>query len=106
MHAKNGIKTLGVSPDDLFNEMKALGKNGMDYQYKCYRTNKIKSKHARWNFNVGDRHQDPDIEKGKNTLYNFHELPFLNIIRKGFNNLADLTKIESLRDLLAEANVY
>lgn len=86
--------------------MKALGKNGMDKQYKCYRTNKIKSKHARWNFNVGDRHQDPDIKNGKNTLYNFDKLPFLNKIRKELNNLADLTKIDSLHGLLAEANVY
>lgn len=105
LHIPSGVQFIGANPQDTFDEMKALGKDGMDSQF-LHRSGKIKNKLARWNFNVGDRHQDADIQNGKNTLYNFTELPSVHAIRIGLNKIASHNEMDHMKDLLAEANVY
>jgi len=86
-------------------EMRQLGVEGMDREF-LHRSGKVYKKHARWNFNVGDRHQDADIPRGKNTLYNFTEMPVANELRQGINLMAEELGFPHMHDLLAEANVY
>ena len=105
LHVPNGIKFIGCNPNEAFDEMKALGKDGMDSQF-LHRSGKVRNKLARWNFNVGDRHQDADIPNGKNTLYNFTEMPAVNAIRAGINEIGKDRNLPTLHNLLAEANVY
>ena len=103
---KNGINWIGADREKVFNEMRSLGKDGMDTRYYNSRRKMVQNKLARWNFNAGDRHQDADIPNGKNTLYHFDELPELGKIRQGINKMADQLKMPHLNGLLAEANVY
>ena len=105
LHVPCGTHFIGCNPNKAFDEMKALGYSGVDSQF-LHRSGKVRNKLARWNFNVGDRHQDADIPNGKNTLYNFNELPAVNDIRKGINTMAKKTGIQHMMNLLAEANVY
>ena len=103
---KNGINWIGADREKVFDEMRSLGKDGMDTRYYNSRRKMVQNKLARWNFNAGDRHQDADIPNGKNTLYHFDELPELGKIRQGINKMADQLKMPHLNGLLAEANVY
>ena len=102
---KNGIQHMGISSDSLFKEMKQLGVEGMDRAF-LHRSGKVRNKLARWNFNVGERHQDADIMNGKNTLYEFSELPEVNSLRGAVDKMSKELEMPHLQGLLAEANVY
>ena len=68
---KNGINWIGADREKVFDEMRSLGKDGMDTRYYNSRRKMVQNKLARWNFNAGDRHQDADIPNGKNTSARF-----------------------------------
>lgn len=104
-------KTLNFSyPEDLTNlaykEMCMLGKGGVDTTFLNTRRNMVMNKLARYNFNIGDRHQNPDIANGKNTLYSFDEMPLAKCIRDSFDHLANKLNLPQMKGLLAEANLY
>ena len=63
------------------------------------------NKLARYNINIGNRHQNPDIANGKNTLYSFTEMPCANRLRKCLDCLGDDLNLP-IKGLLAEANLY
>ena len=84
--------TSSQSADDAFQEIQSLGKGAVDTTFLNTRRHRVMNKLARYNFNIGDRHQDPDIPNGKNTLYTFDEMPCAKRLRSCFDLLAD--KIE------------
>lgn len=89
-----------------FDEMKSLGLGGVDTTFLNTRRNKVMNKLARYNFNIGDRHQNPDIANGKNTLYSFEEMPCARRLRQSLSGLAGKLKLPQMKGLLAEANLY
>ena len=103
-------KALNFSyPEDLttvYKEMCVLGKGGVDTTFLNTRRNMVMNKLARYNFNIGDRHQNPDIANGKNTLYSFDEMPLAKCIRDSFDHLANKLNLPQMKGLLAEANLY
>jgi len=107
LHAPNGVFNLsGVTAKELFDEVKGLGLEGIDRQYKCPRRKKVLNKLARGNFNVADKGHRRDIENFKNTLYSFEKLPMAQTVRSAFDKLAHETGVLSLQGMLAEANIY
>ena len=92
--------------EQAYDELKSLGKGGVDTTFFCTRRKKELNKLARYNCNVGDRSQDPDIANGKNTLYSFDEMPWAKRIRNSFDHLAKKLNLPQMKGLLAEANLY
>ena len=103
LHIPNSDDTFA---SETFMEIKQLGLCGIDTKVFNARKKCVQNKLARGNFNIGDKHQDPDIANGINTLYSFSEMPNANKIRQVFNGMAEKANIPSMRDLWAEANVY
>ena len=89
-----------------YDEMCMLGKGGVDTTFLNTRRNKVMNKLARYNFNIGDRHQNPDIANGKNTLYSFDEMPEAKCFRAIFDGLAEKLNLPQMKGLLVEANLY
>ena len=98
--------TSSQSADDAFQEIQSLGKGAVDTTFLNTRRHRVMNKLARYNFNIGDRHQDPDIPNGKNTLYSFDEMPCAKRLRSCFDLLADKLNLPQMKSLLAEANLY
>jgi len=90
---------------EAFTELKSLGKGGIDTTFLNTRRKKVMNKLARYNINIGNRHQNPDIANGKNTLYSFTEMPCANRLRKCLDCLGDDLNLP-IKGLLAEANLY
>ena len=67
---------------------------------------KLLNKNARWNFNVADMEQKGDMSLKVMTLYTFDRFPALKTMRRRLSDIGDLTGIERMKNLYAEANVY
>ena len=83
--------------DKLFNEQDVLEKDTKAYMY-----GRVVNKNARHNLCFGDEHQEPNYEEGKGKVYNFNEVPLLNIIR---NKLGEILGKKGT-NLQAEGNYY
>ena len=63
---RNGIDALGVSPDMLFEEQRAL-----TYDRQALMYGRVVNKKARWNLCFDDHPQEPDYAAGKGRIVSF-----------------------------------
>lgn len=95
---KNGLKYLGIDPDELMNEQKQLETDKHTFVY-----GRVIHKKARHSLCFADFEQDPDYENKKGRVYNFSKLPLLNNIREKIPELIGDPKVENL---FCEGNYY
>lgn len=95
---KNGVKYLGVNPDELLNEQNHLETDKHTFMY-----GRLVYKHTRHNLYFADFEQEPDYENKKDRVYNFSNLPLLNNIREKLPEIVGSNKVENLS---CEGNYY
>jgi len=103
---RDGMQRLGVDKDVLLKQIQEVPE--VDKQLLNTRQNKVQTKWKRHNFNIGDKMLQSDIANGQSTLYNF-KCEFLSEAKKlrdAFTKIGVENKLETMTDLLAEANVY
>lgn len=93
-----------ILADALWKNINKMGKNDMDTQ--AWFRGKLLNKNARWNFNVANIEQKGDISQKIMTLYKFDRFPALESMRDCLSDIGDLTGIQRMKNLYAEANVY
>ena len=103
---KDGMKYLGVDKEKLLYEIQNIPI--ADKQMLNTRQKKVMNKHKRHNFNIGDKIISADIANGQSTLYNFNctFLTQAKKLRDAFTDMGKQHNMETMSDLLAEANVY
>ena len=103
---RDGMSMFGVDKDILLKQIQEVPE--VDKQMLNTRQNKVMNKWKRHNFNIGDKMLQADIANGQSTLYNFN-CTFLSEAKKlrdAFTKMGKDNKLETMTDLLAEANVY
>lgn len=96
---RGGLNLLGINQELLWDEHMKLKKD------TTYLTrNGIHNKTARWNLCFSDFHQEPDIAKGKGTVYDFNELPNTKILKERLNLLLGSDVMYAIHT--AEGNYY
>lgn len=100
---RNGLKQLGLSSTDLWNEQMSI-----DYDKKAYMRGRVVNKRARWNLLFADYSQTPDYENKKGTIWNFSDLPELDSLRDRLTEtIGKHGPLSSdTRNLIAESNYY
>jgi alkylated DNA repair dioxygenase AlkB len=103
---RDGMRMLGVDKDKLLKQIQEIP--GVDKQMLNTRQNKVQTKWKRHNFNIGDKSISADIANGQSTLYDFNStfLTEAKKLRDAFTKMGKENKLETMTDLLAEANVY
>lgn len=103
---RDGMRMLGVDKDKLLNQIQNIP--SVDKQMLNTRQNKVQTKWKRHNFNIGDKSISADIANGQSTLYDFNStfLTEAKKLRDAFTKMGKENKLETMTDLLAEANVY
>ena len=103
---RDGMSMLGVDKDILLKQIQEVPE--VDKQMLNTRQNKVMNKWKRHNFNIGYKMLQADIANGQSTLYNFNctFLSEANKLRDAFTKMGKDNKLETMTDLLAEANVY
>ena len=103
---RNGMQHLGVDKDVLLKQIQEVP--AVDKQMLNTRQNKVQNKLKRHNLNIGDKIIKADIAKGQSTMYNF-KCTFLSEAKKlrdAFTKMGKENKLETMTNLLAEANIY
>lgn len=97
---KNGLSTiLGTNgADKLYMEQKILKKDTKAFMY-----GRVVNKKARHNLCFSDFSQEANYEKGKGTIYNFSDLPYLKSVRE---NLPKFINNKNIINLQCEGNYY
>ena len=103
---RDGMRLLGVDKDVLLNQIQNLPV--VDKQMLNTRQKKVMNKNKRHNCNFGDQIIQADIANGQSTMYNF-KCTFLSEAKKlrdAFTKMGKENRLETMTDLLAEANIY
>lgn len=103
---RDGMQRFGVDKDVLLNQIQNLP--AVDKQLLNTRQKKVQNKHKRHNCNFGDQIIQADIANGQSTMYNF-KCTFVSEVKKlrdAFTGVGLAHKMETMTDLLAEANIY
>jgi len=102
MRAGADESTLGENPlATLESEL-----SGLKWDTKCLMRGRVVNKHARQNLCFADQAQSPDYASGKGTVVPFGEIPLLQALRRGVENLLGHLPMVSAGPLLAEGNLY
>lgn len=94
---KNGVKLLGVNPDEFYKEQNAL-----DTDKKKFMRGRVVNARARYNLCFGEEEQKSDVENGKGTVVPFNKVPLLKNVR---DNLQDIFGPKAA-NLWGEGNYY
>lgn len=95
---KNGVKYLGVDPDEVLDEQNKLETDKHAFMY-----GRVVNKLARHNLCFADFEQEPDYENRKGRVYNFSQLPLLKHIR---DKLPEIIGAPKVKNLFCEGNYY
>ena len=97
--ARNGLKCLGTLPDNLLSEVLMFN---WDTKLFNKKQKKVQNKHARYNINFSDKHQDSNFEEGKGTTISWGEVPILHDVRKTLGKAFG----KKAHNLKCEGNLY
>lgn len=95
---RNGVNALGISPDNLFTEMRNL-----PHDKKAKMRGRVVNKRARWNLCFSQTASAPNIENGRGTVIAFKTVPLLNTLRDKLINTCDVNINYNMQ---AELNYY